>query len=66
MLESKDYTTQHYNNQTGAVWYTTLPVLRFNGGFGAVSLNFASAGKRDEVYSFIRQYEKMGIPVTPA
>lgn len=46
--------------------YSTFYYLDFNGSFGAVSLNFASEGKRDEVYSFIRQYERMGVPVTKA
>lgn len=40
--------------------------LEFNGSFGAVSLSFSSEGKRDEVYSFIRQYERMGVPVLQA
>jgi hypothetical protein len=40
--------------------------LEFNGSFGAVSLSFSSEGKRDEVYSFIRQYERMGVPVLDA
>jgi len=46
--------------------YSTFYYLDFTGSFGAVSLNFASEGKRDEVYSFIRQYERMGVPVTKA
>jgi hypothetical protein len=40
--------------------------LEFNGAFGAVTLSFNSEGKRDEVYSFIRQYQQMGVPVLQA
>lgn len=36
--------------------------IDFNGHFGAVSLAFPE-GKRDELYSFFRQHNQMGIPV---
>jgi hypothetical protein len=44
----------------------TFYLLYFNGSSGAVSLSFSSEGKRDEVYSFIRQYQRMGVPVVQA
>jgi hypothetical protein len=36
--------------------------LDFNGSFGAVSLKI-SQRKRDEAYSFLEQYVRMGVPI---
>lgn len=44
----------------------TIYYLDFNGSFGAVSLEWKLEAKRDEAYSYIRQYGEFGIPIVNA
>lgn len=50
-------------DKDGRVTDTFTPYIKFNGDFGAVSIRFASEGKRDELYSILREVNEMGIPV---
>jgi hypothetical protein len=40
--------------------------LEFVGTFGAASVGFSNEGKRDEIYSAIRQLNQMGTPINRA
>ena len=50
-------------SDSGKVSTSVTPIITLNGSFGAVDIKFASEGKRDELYSALREINDMGIPI---
>ena len=60
---SRDNKVTTRRDKDGKLHVSTSYIFSFNGDFGAVDLRFFSEGKRDELYSILREINEMGIPV---
>ncbi|MDR2050293.1 MAG: hypothetical protein LBQ63_00750 [Deltaproteobacteria bacterium] len=63
LREISRYDKRHTRRKNGRVSETASYYIKFNGSFGAARLKFSNEGKRDELYSALREVNKMGVPV---
>ena len=65
-MEVTEYTTKTWNKTTQSYNTRISYSISLSGPFGAVSIPFSSQGKCNEMYSAIRQLNKMGSPIVRA
>lgn len=61
VMDSK--TSRTWSKDSGQYYESTKYYIRLSGTFGAASIPFLSEGKRNELYTAIRQLNRMGEPV---
>jgi uncharacterized protein len=62
-IKSEDKRTRIWSKELKRYIENEFHYLHINGAFGAITLPFSDEGKRDELYSIIRQENSMGAPV---
>jgi ammonia channel protein AmtB len=65
-MEVTEYTTKTWNKTTQSYNTRISYSISISGPFGAVSIPFSNQGKCNEMYSAIRQLNKMGSPIVRA
>jgi len=65
-MEVTEFTKKTWNKTTKSYMTSISYSITLSGPFGAVSIPFSSQGKCNEMYSAIRQLNKMGSPIVRA